>query len=592
MAEENVVADLVAKIGLEPDAQSFAAADKMLEGMAAVAAQLVVAVNAITASLDRMAGVAVRAGATTSEALGVSALTGVVPVGGVVPHPTPAAKATAAEVAGAVAAGETAKAAKAAEEKLGGMAKLSIALGATFASTFAVHKIKDFAMELVHASGAVIGTSERLGLSKSAVQELGFAAKIAETDIGTLETGLKFLQQNSTQAAKGSKADAKAFRDLGVEFKDAHGNLKPTDELLEDVATKIAALPSDAQKTAAAMQIFGRSGAQLLPFLKEGGEGIRELREEAKALGGGLSSEVIEEADEFEDSLTRLDFATLSLKSTIGNLLLPALTHIVEWITKGVAGVRKLWTETKYLQTVMITALTFIAATNARVVAGFIARWTAAAAPFIGLAIVIGLVAIALEDIYQTLTGGRGMLGKWLDEWKGAGATDNVVRNLAAGFDILAKSLGSLSGAWDVAKEAIQGLKDLGNDKESRHEFLQERVSNLKKWGKSPKEIAAAQAELDTFTKQNPTLDGGPAVIQRALGKGMDAGVLRQEMGRASIGSNAVTANQGATVNNVAVTVHAKTDADPKEIAHHAAKATKEALQKQNRNLREAHRGR
>jgi hypothetical protein len=232
-----------------------------------------------------------------------------------------------------------------------------------------------------------------------------------------------------------------------------------------------------------------------------------------------------------------------------------------------------------------VSAFAVIATNSGRAAAMVAAQWIKTAAPFIGLAVAVGVFALAIEDIYQTMTGGKGQIGLWLDEWKGAGTVDNYVRNLAAGVETL--------------KDAVKGLLDLdfskvGNmfvgmgdpSKEDRYGFLSERVSNLKKWGRPQKEIDAAQAELDTFKRQNETLADQPA-IARALGQGMNAGVLKQEMGRASIGS--ASANPNATVNNVNVVVNAQTNADPKEIGRHVTKVVGEKLAQQNRNLKAAH---
>lgn len=642
--ESNVVTELVAKIGLEPDAASFANADKMLDGIAGVMSQLVAALTGVTARLDVMAAHAAKAGefltgmfeggaaAAAEYTAAASAATGVggggggsAPLGPMHGPELPPDMQREQDVAAARAklqaaqskkeiehlakvdlgmvdygpalppgmkksgAGPEAigKAAEAAAPKIGLMQRALTGVGVAIAANFGLHYLENFAHGLISASSAIIGTSERLGISKAAVQELGFAAKIAEADVGTLETGLKFLQQNSAQAAKGSKGDAKAFSDLGVSVKDASGNVKNADVLFEEVADAISKLPTDAAKTAAAMQLFGRSGAQLLPILKLGGQGIRDLRAEAKALGGGLSDEVIEEADAFEDNLTRLDFAMQGLKSVIGNILLPVFSVFTEAMTKGVSAIKKLWTETKYLQTFAIVAFTALAAHSARAAASVALDWIVAAAPFIGLAVAVGVFALALEDIYQTMTGGKGQIGLWLDEWKGAGFVDSLVRDIAAGFESLNDALRTLSSF--KVPEILKFLEESGDAHQKsladagRKGKRQALVAASK--SKDPTLAGIAKRDLAKFDADNfGSEEFGN--IPRATARGLGAGVLQQEAGRASIGSGAAT---HSTVNNVDVTVHAKTDADPKEIARHAGKAVEASLAKQNRNLRAAH---
>lgn len=645
--EGTVVTELVAKLGIEADSASFASADKMLDGIASVMSQLVGALQQVTSRLDVMAAHAAQAGelltgmfeGAAAEAAKFSAVHGpeLPPVAPGMPstsgeapteRPAPfhgpelppemqrerdvAAARTRLQAAqskkeiehlakvdlgmvdygpelppAAKALKATGEAAAAAAPQVGFMQKALGAVSIALAANFGLHTLENFVHGLIAASGAIIGTSQRLGISKAAVQELGFAAKISEADIGTLETGLKFLQQNSSQAAKGSKSDAKAFKDLGVTIKDSSGHVKNADVLFEEVADAINKLPTDAAKTAAAMQLFGRSGAQLLPMLKLGGQGIRDLRKEAKDLGGGLSDDVIDQTDEFDDNLTRLSFAMQGLKSVIGNILLPVFSVFVEGLTKGVSWIKKLWTETYYLQTVAVVAFGVIAANSARAAAAVVADWVVAAAPFIGFAVAIGVFAVALEDIYMTFSGGKGQIGLWLDEWKGAGTTDGLVRNLAAGMSVLAEALKGLFSLepgkfFQAMGEGLQGVLKYfsgGDDKRREIQFAEARKMSA---SKDPKQAAAGRARIEAL--QGADFNGAP--VERALARGLDVGVQKQEFGRASIGSNSAT---GATVNNVSVTVQAQTNADPKEIARHASKAVQEGMAKQNRNLKAAH---
>ncbi|KAK0357997.1 hypothetical protein LTR94_037124, partial [Friedmanniomyces endolithicus] len=64
------------------------------------------------------------------------------------------------------------------------------------------------------------------------------------------------------------------------------------------------------QKVALAQQIFGESGAAMLPLLNGGAEGLREMDAMARQLGLSLSEEAVEQAGSFNDTLDLLMLGT------------------------------------------------------------------------------------------------------------------------------------------------------------------------------------------------------------------------------------------------------------------------------------------
>jgi hypothetical protein len=109
---------------------------------------------------------------------------------------------------------------------------------------------------------AVEKMAARTGMSAEAVSEFGHAADLSGTDIGTVETAVRRMQQTISDAATGAQMSAEALGRLGLSASNLVG-LSP-DQQLAALADKIAAIQDPAQRTAVAMDIFGRSGTQLL----------------------------------------------------------------------------------------------------------------------------------------------------------------------------------------------------------------------------------------------------------------------------------------------------------------------------------------
>lgn len=173
-------------------------------------------------------------------------------------------------------------------------------------------------------------TSQAVAVAASTLQEFRHAAALSGVSVEEMDISLKFLARSMEAASKGSGDQAAAFGKLGVSVRGANGKLRDSGDVMEDLAEKLNALPDGAQKTALAMQLFGRSGNRLIPMLNEGRDGIAAMRKEARDLGLVMSDEAINAADELGDDLTRLSAVSKGLwREAIGPLI-PAIGDLVK----------------------------------------------------------------------------------------------------------------------------------------------------------------------------------------------------------------------------------------------------------------------
>jgi hypothetical protein len=106
-----------------------------------------------------------------------------------------------------------------------------------------------------------------------------------------------------SELAAGTPAAQKAFAQLGLTMNDLAG--LDASQQFALIADRIAALPPEMQ-AAAAIDIFGRSGQSLLPFLRQGGEGLREMDTLLTNLGVKMSGPQVAAIEAMGDSLGRL----------------------------------------------------------------------------------------------------------------------------------------------------------------------------------------------------------------------------------------------------------------------------------------------
>ena len=176
--------------------------------------------------------------------------------------------------------------------------------------------------------------TKRLGVSAEAISAWGYAASQTGTDIDSLGKGLRILQKNMAEALDPKSEQGNLFKALGIDVKDAQGNLRDLEGLLPEIANAFKTLDNDATETALAMQLFGKSGADLLEFLNQGGDGLDEFTKKAHELGIVLSQETLSAADDFNDGIGNLKAATQGAIYQALEPMLPVLQSLVEEMVK------------------------------------------------------------------------------------------------------------------------------------------------------------------------------------------------------------------------------------------------------------------
>jgi len=170
--------------------------------------------------------------------------------------------------------------------------------------------------------------SQKTGITTETLSALQLGARLADVDMGALETSLKKLAVSMSEAGQGGKESTLAFQQIGVAVTAVDGTLRATDDVLGDVAEAFARMPDGAQKAALAVQLFGRSGTDLIPLLNEGRAGLQNFREEARRLGVEVGSETAKRAEEFNDNLTRLGNAAKGAGLAVAEQFLPQMAAV------------------------------------------------------------------------------------------------------------------------------------------------------------------------------------------------------------------------------------------------------------------------
>ncbi len=170
----------------------------------------------------------------------------------------------------------------------------------------------------------------RANVTTDQLSRLAYAGNLADVSMDELTTSLGKLAKSQDDAGRGVKSQADAFDLLGLKVKNADGSLRDTHELFLDFADAFQDNQGRPEAMAAGMQIFGRSFQNLIPLLKDGREGLQAAGDEAERFGQVVDGDTTQQAERFNDNLSRITSLATGLSNSLATELLPDLNRLAE----------------------------------------------------------------------------------------------------------------------------------------------------------------------------------------------------------------------------------------------------------------------
>lgn len=201
---------------------------------------------------------------------------------------------------------------------------------APIAAVMTTKAVSSFAKSSVSAFTGLASQTKSLqrvmGGTAKEVSSISGAMRLAGMDTSKAGTSLTIFSKKITAAKSGTSSAVEAFKSVGVSLQDSTGKAKDTSTLLGEVSDKFAAMPDGAEKTALAVQLFGRSGTAMLPFLNKGSASIEELKKKADELGIVLDDGAMDKFSAYKGAVREWQTALEGAQVTLGGTLLPFVT--------------------------------------------------------------------------------------------------------------------------------------------------------------------------------------------------------------------------------------------------------------------------
>lgn len=309
----------------------------------------------------------------------------------------------------------------------------------------------------------LITESQQFGIDRTMLQQMQYASKFIDTDVGTIEMSMQRLTRNMYNAQQGSEEAANSFTSLGISFADEEGNLRSTADVFWDIIDALHNTENQAERDGMAMMLLGRNVASLGPLVQSGSEAYREYMEQAPVIAEDQVKALGDLNDAYQDIQSQIEATKISVLSGLSPAFSGAITRISDFFKseRGAAAIEKIAAALQKLIETLTTSenleAIFDIITSAIEALASAFQWLAENSDIVKGALtgIVGLLggtklAEGALNIGQLITGARGLLGLG-----GAG----TVAGGAAGGGILSGIGGFLSKAFPIAAVVAGGAQ-------------------------------------------------------------------------------------------------------------------------------------
>ena len=176
------------------------------------------------------------------------------------------------------------------------------------------NEVLNFVSNTLSAASALDDLADATGSSVSELSRLTNIARVSGTDFGTIDQAIKKLAVGIAGVDEESSKAGKALAAIGVSAKDPA-------QALNEIALKFAGYADGANKAALAVAIFGKTGANLLPVLKD----IAENQD----IAATVTAKQARDAEDLEKAWRRLGVESTTLKNALLDNVVPGLAAVI-----------------------------------------------------------------------------------------------------------------------------------------------------------------------------------------------------------------------------------------------------------------------
>lgn len=300
--------------------------------------------------------------------------------------------------------------------------------------------------------------AKQYGVTTDEIQKMMYAEEFVDVD---MESMLGSIQK----VTKAMGSESSALTKLNINTTNADGSMRNATDVWYEALEALSHVENETERDQLAMELFGKSSAELAGIVDDGGESLKAFGQEAEDAGLILDGDALDAANEFNDGMTRLQKtasgAFLEAGAALAEALIPALEKLTQVVSQVLGWFASLDGST---QTVILTVLGLVAA-----ISPLMSLLSAITSPMglvvtaIGALIAAGValyenwdtIKLKASELWESITTSlsetwTSIKGFFSDIW--TWVTDNIIQPITDAWD-------SIKGFFADIKEAIDNFE-------------------------------------------------------------------------------------------------------------------------------------
>ena len=285
-----------------------------------------------------------------------------------------------------------------------------------------------WASSVIDSIAPLVDLQREIDVTVGSMQELGYVAGQNGSDLNAVAVSMKNLTEKVQEFEKfgsGSAAEAAAY--LGISFRDASGQMKKADVIMDDVRRTMQGM-SDAER----LSIMDKLGidSSLLRTMKLTNAEMDSLRSKAKSLGV-VTDEDADAVEKFAGTMATMKFAMSGVSQMVAISFAPMMSNLVDgfvetlsanrdWIVNGLQWLGTVVTSTAgFLQRMWPVLLGLAAAFVVLKIAtfGFGAALAVVFSPVVLIIAAVTAVILVIDDLMVAMNGGQSIIADFFQEF-------------------------------------------------------------------------------------------------------------------------------------------------------------------------------
>lgn len=182
------------------------------------------------------------------------------------------------------------------------------------------------ALSTARVGDELLKMSQKTGIGVEELYRLKSVAELSNVGLGEMTLAIGALSRNLAEAKEKAGDARMMFNALGIE------TAQPLNQILRDLAKSFSEIEDGEDKMVLAMQIFGRSGADIIPVLNDIARGAQDV-------SVVFDNELAKASGELMNNFTQLKQEVEKVSIAIGRMLIPALNQMFHDIQNGVGPI-------------------------------------------------------------------------------------------------------------------------------------------------------------------------------------------------------------------------------------------------------------